>query len=304
MNGSVVIQGRRIGPVELDLIRGLLTERRDWHRTQVSRELCRAWGWRNAAGQPKDMACRTLLLRLEARGWIRLPPRQRASVNGARHRGVPRVEPASEGIEDRLRQLLPLDIRVVAPASEDGSLWRSLIGHYHYLGLRSAAGERLQYLIRDARGRVLCAMGFAAAAWRCRARDRFIGWDDRTRARNLPWLASNTRFLILPWVRVPHLASHVLGRVARRVSSDWQTKYGHGLWALETFVDPSRFTGACYRAANWSKVGQTTGRTRNDGTHRGSLTSVKDVYLYSLASNFRRALCSAPVGIPVEAGSP
>jgi len=300
MNGSMVIQGRGVGPVEIDQIRGLLAEHGDWHRTRLSRELCGLWGWRNAAGQSKDMACRSLLLKLEAHAWIRLPARRAASVNALRHRSAPMVVHTRDPIEEPLRDLLPVDIRIVDPSSEDAGLWRCLMAQYHYLGLRSGAGENIKYLVRERRGRVLGGLGFAAAAWCCKDRDRFIGWDDGARARNLPHLANNTRFLILPWVRVPHLASHVLGRIARRIGRDWQQKYGHGLCALETFVDRERFAGTCYRAANWLKVGRTTGRTRNDVINRGPLSSIKDVYVYPLARRFRQTLCALPVGAQPE----
>lgn len=300
MNVSMVIQGRWVGPEELVRIRELLTEHGDWHRTRLSRELCGLWGWRNAAGQPKDMACRSLLLKLEARGCIRLPARRAASVNALRHRSAPMVAHTRDPITEPLRDLLPVDIRIVEPSSEDSGLWRGLMAQYHYLGLRSGAGENIKYLVRDGRGRVLGGLGFAAAAWRCKDRDRFIGWDDGARARNLPHLTNNTRFLILPWVRVPHLASHVLGQIARRIGRDWQQKYGHELCALETFVDRERFAGTCYRAANWLKVGRTTGRTRNDLINRGPLSSIKDIYVYPLARSFRQTLCALPVGAHPE----
>jgi hypothetical protein len=294
----MVIQGRCVGPVEIERIRGLLAEHGDWHRTRLSRELCALWNWRNAAGQPKDMACRSLLLRLEAHGCIRLPARRAASVNALRHRSVPMVAHTRDPIAEPLRDLLPVDIRIVEPTSEDAGLWRGLMAQYHYLGLRSGAGENIKYLVRDRRGRLLGGLGFAAAAWRCKDRDRFIGWNDVARARNLSHLANNTRFLILPWVRVPHLASHVLGKIARRIDRDWQPKYGHGLCALETFVDRERFAGTCYRAANWLKVGRTTGRTRNDVINRGPLSSIKDVYVYPLTRRFRQTLCALPARLP------
>lgn len=293
MNGSMVIQGRRIGQVEIDLIRGLLAEHEDWHRTRLSRELCRRWGWCNAAGRAKDMACRSLLLKLEERGWIRLPARRGPSVNALRHRAVPVVEHSREPVAEVLGGLLPLDIQLVGSAGEEMALFRGLIAHYHYLGVRSAAGENLKYLVRDRRGRLLGCLWFAAAAWRCKARDQFIGWDEVGRKRNLALVANNTRLLLLPWVRVDNLASHLLSRVAARIGRDWEGKYGHRLYALETFVDRSRFTGACYRAANWRRVGQTTGRTRNDVLNRGPLSSVKDIYVYPLVRHFRQALCMA-----------
>ena len=303
MNGSMVIQGRQIGQAEIDLIRALLAGHSQWHRTRLSRELCRRWDWHNAAGQPKDMACRSLLLKLERAGHIRLPARRGPSVNERRYRSIPMVEHCRERIAEPLRQLLPLDIGLVETAGKDTALLRSLIAQYHYLGVRSTAGENRKYLVRDRRGRLLGCLWFAAAAWRCKARDRFIGWDDQARRRNLPCVANNTRFLVLPWVRVDNLASHLLSRLAGRISGDWTEKYGHGLHALETFVDRSRFTGACYRAANWRRVGQTTGRTRNDVINRGPLSSIKDVYVYPLARNFRRSLCADPSADNIKAGA-
>ncbi len=294
MNGGMVIQGRRIGHAEIEMIRSLLAEHEGWHRTRLSRELCSRWEWLNAAGQPKDMACRSMLLKLERAGHIGLPARQGPSVNARRHRAVARVAHARERIEEPLRRLLPLDIAVVGSGGEEAALLRSLIAQYHYLGVHSA-GENLRYLVRDRHGRVLGCLWFGAAAWRCKARDRFIGWDEPARTRNLPWVANNTRFLVLPWVRVDNLASHLLSRVAGRVGSDWERKYGHRLHALETFVDRARFTGACYRAANWRRVGQTTGRTRNDVLNRGPLSSIKDVYVYPLNRHFRWRLCARPV---------
>jgi hypothetical protein len=246
------------------------------------------------------MACRSLLLKLEAQGCIRLPARRAPSVNGYRHRAAPVVEHAQHPIEEPLRDLVPVHIRVVETSSQDGELLRAVVAQHHYLGLCSAAGENLRYLVRDRRGRLLGGLWFAAAAWRCRDRDRFIGWDDGARAQNLPLLATNTRFLILPWVRVPHLASHLLGSIVRRIAQDWQRKYGHELCALETFIDRDRFTGTCYRAANWLRVGQTTGRTRNDVLNRGPLSSIKDVYVYPLTRNFRHTLCAPTGGVQPE----
>jgi len=303
MNGSMIVQGREIGQEEVDLIRGLLQRHSDWHRTRLSRELCRRWNWYNAAGQPKDMACRSLLLKLERAGHIRLPARRGPSVNGRRHRVVPEVEHSREPITEPLRGLLPLDIAGVGPRAGDAALLRSLIAQYHYLGIGSVAGENLKYLVRARHGRLLGGLYFAGAAWRCAGRDRYIGWADEARKRNLPWVANNTRFLLLPWVEVRNLASHLLSRLAGRISRDWTAKYGHGLYALETFVERSRFTGACYRAANWRRVGQTTGRTRNDVLNRGPLAGVKDVYVYPLAKNFRSALCADPSAQNIQAGA-
>ncbi|MBT9156921.1 MAG: hypothetical protein DDT37_01912 [Firmicutes bacterium] len=294
MNAETIIQGRRICDRELGLVRRLLCEHPDWHRTRLSRELCAAWDWRDDSGRIKDMACRTLLLKLEARGLVRLPARRRAPVNDARNRCLPQVEYSRSPIDAPLCSLLPLTIQVVDQGTKDMSLFKRLIAEHHYLGLRNTVGENLKYLIRDAHGRLLSCLLFGSAAWRCKDRDLFIEWDDSARRQNLSLLTNNTRFLVLPWVRVPNLASHVLSRIARRICRDWEEKYGHGVWALETFVDRARFTGACYQAANWRKVGRSTGRTRNDTLNRGPLSSVKDVYLYPLARQFRRRLCAVP----------
>ncbi len=285
------MQGRRIGEADLDLIRGLLATHRDWNRTRLSRELCARWTWRNALGRPKDMAARSLLLKLERAGYIRLPARRGPSPNGWRNRRVAPPAPPGEPIRGPLRDLRPLRVDIVVPGSDDARLFHGLLAHEHYLGHRNTVGENLRYLVRDRHGRPLACALFGSAAWKCADRDAFIGWDRPMRQRNLQRLTNNTRFLIPGWVQVPHLASHVLGLIARRIRSDWQSKYGHPVMALETFVDRSRFQGTCYRAANWLRLGQTRGRTRNDRAHR-LRASVKDVYLYPLAADFRRELCA------------
>ena len=291
MSQSMVIQGRNITTDQIGLIRDLMAEHRDWGRTRLSEELCRCWNWRNAQGRIKDMAARTLLLKLQRRGCIELPARQRPSSNQFRNRRVPVVEPASEPIRGSLSDLRPLSVSLVAPRSEDLRLFKGLLGRYHYLGHRNTVGETLRYLIRDRHKRPVACLLFGSAAWKCADRDRFLGWDRPCRERNLSLLTNNTRFLILPWVQVPHLASHVLGLIARRIRDDWQAKYGHPVHALETFVDRGRFRGTCYRAANWLRLGTTRGRTRNDRDRRIQ-APVKDVYLYPLIPDFRRELCA------------
>ena len=289
MTSVMVMQGRPVNGADLGLIRGLLDEHPEWGRSRLSEELCRRWDWRTAQGRLKDMAARTLLLKLERSGHIRLPTRRGPSPNGRRNRCVPVVAHATEPIRGALRDLQPVSVRIVAPGSDDLRLFNCLVSHYHYLGHRNTVGENLRYLVRDRLGRpVACAL-FGSAAWTCAARDAFLGWTPAARARNLQGLTNNTRFLVLPWVTVPHLASHVLGRIARRIRADWQTKYGHPVQALETFVDRDRFQGTCYRAANWLRLGATRGRTRND-RDRCLRASVKDVYLYPLSPDFRRAL--------------
>ena len=287
----MVIQGRNITADEIGLIRGLMAGHRDWGRTRLSEELCRLWDWRNGQGRIKDMAARTLLLKLERRGFIELPARRRPSSNAFRNRRVPIVDHVSEPIRGRLGDLRPLSVRIVAPRSPDMRLFNALLVRYHYLGHRNTVGENLRYLLRDRHGcPVACAL-FGSAAWKCADRDAFLQWDQAARQRNLQGLTNNTRFLVLPWVEVPHLASHVLGLIARRIRVDWQVKYGHPVHGLETFVDRSRFRGTCYQAANWLRLGATQGRTRND-RNRSIQATVKDVYLYPLIPDFRRELCA------------
>jgi hypothetical protein len=288
----MVVQGREVTIADIELIRAMLAAHPARGRTPLSAELCRRWNWRNARGQLKDMACRTLLLKLERAGHIRLPPRIRPSSNGLRNRRAPAVPQACEPIRGTLRDLRPLTVRVIAPGSDDARMFQGLLAHEHYLGHRNTVGENIRYLVRDRHGRAVACALFGSAAWKCAARDAFLGWDRATRERNLQCLTNNTRFLIPGWVRVPHLASHVLGLIARRIRTDWQAKYGHPVHALETFVDRSRFKGTCYRAANWIRLGATQGRTRNDRTHR-IRAAVKDAYLYPLVVDWRRELCAS-----------
>jgi len=286
----MVIQGRELHAEDIGLIRFLLAEHGDWCRTRISEELCRRWDWRNGQGRFKDMAARTLLLKLERAGLIQLPKRRCPSSNGFRNRNPPLVAHATEPIRCALRDLRPLAVSIVEPGSADLRLFNCMLSRYHYLGHRNTVGENIRYLVRDRAGRpVGCAL-FGSAAWKCAARDAWIGWDCGRREANLGLLTNNTRFLVLPWVTVPHLASHLLATLARRVRADWQSKYGHPIHALETFVDRDRFRGTCYQAANWIRLGSTQGRTRNDRNHC-LRAAVKDVYLYPLVENFRRELC-------------
>ena len=285
----VTIQGRRFCP-DISLIEQLLAENPGWGRSRLSVKLCELWDWRASNGQLKDMACRNLLLRLEKAGHITLPPRQRKSPNGYRNRSPVWVAHRTEAIEGALKALTPLQITCVVSASEHDRLFRCLLSAYHYLGFRNTAGENLKYVVHSRDGQPLACLLFGAAAFKCGARDAWIGWPAPVRERNLPYVTNNSRFLVLPWVRVPHLASHLLSRIARRIQADWRAKYGHSLYCLETFVDRSRYRGVCYRAANWQLVGQSMGRSRNDRYHRLSVPA-KDHYLYPLTRDARRRLC-------------
>jgi hypothetical protein len=288
-----IIQGRPIQAHHLQEIRQLLAVHPDWSRRRLSQELARTWDWHNGVGQLKDMAARTLLLKLEERGWIVLPPRRQQPSNRMRHKQLPEqplLEPRASALH-HLAEVLPLVITEVSSPTglQRRPLFEGLLHHYHYLGHRSTVGENLQYLVCDRHGRPLACVLFGAPAWQCADRDRFIGWNRARRAQNLHFLANNTRFLMLG--RVPQLASYVLSHLGRRLSRDWQAKYGHPIYLLETFVERQRFKAACYRAANWQRVGQTKGRTRQDRPEGGwHQVSIKDVYLYALHPQFRQRL--------------
>jgi hypothetical protein len=242
-------------------------------------QLCERWHWRDGTGRLNDFAARSLLLKLEAQGHLSLPPVQINKRRTARaHPPWPPQRPPDW--RATLAQITPVEVQPVRPGSLAARRWAGYLQHYHYLGLR-VVGENLGYLAVDAHGRDVAALLFGAPAWRCAPRDQFLGWNEPTRRQPLHTLANNTRFLILPWVRVPHLASHVLGQVVRRINADWRAQYAHGLEGLEPFVERGRFAGSCYRAANWQCVGQTAGRSRQDRDHARTVP-VKDIYRYAL----------------------
>lgn len=289
MTESCIMQGRAIEPAQFCQVRELVAQHPEWSRYRLSRELCVLWDWRTPTGQWKDMAARTLMLKMADRGWIQLPMRRGLSPN--RHRLVPpppRSWPTTP-IRGRLSDLGPLSIKEVSGQADQRAQVRAALVQFHYLGYRTPVGENLHYVVRDGQERLLAVLVFGAAAWKCAARDRWIGWTSGQRQIRLGWVANNHRFLILPFVDVHDLSSHVLGRVARRISQDWQTKYGHPVVLLETFVERTRFAGTCYRAANWQGLGSTCGRSRQDRA-RTLHVPVKDVYACPLRKDFRQAL--------------
>ena len=286
MKQNKIIQGRTTTSSDINLVRSLIAENPDWNRTKISQELCLRWNWRNAKGRIKDMACRSFLLKLEKKGLIVLPEANNSS--GVRKNQNSILDHRITPINASLRELQPITVRV--PQSEERKVFNYLLNRYHYLGYNSTVGQNMKYLVYDASERMLACILFGSAAWKCLPRDSFIGWTPEARAKNVNLTTSNSRFLILPWVRVPHLASHVLSLVSRRISSDWEEKYGHPLYLLETFVEKARFNGTCYKAANWVCVGQTRGRSRNDRYSKLQV-AIKDVYLFPLKKNFREVLC-------------
>ncbi|MFZ2948858.1 MAG: Druantia anti-phage system protein DruA [Desulfuromonadaceae bacterium] len=286
---EVMIQGRLLTEKDIQWIREMIDSNPHWHRTRLSQEICVVWNWVAANGQLKDMACRTMLLKLERRGYLRLPARRCAGRNNScKGHHIP-IEHSITSIECVLQDLTPLAIEVVqSPRSL--SLFNHLLAEYHYLGFGATVGENMKYMVFDRYRRPLACLLFGSAAWKVACRDQGIGWDSHTRQARLHLITNNTRFLILPWVKVPHLASHVLGHTSRRISGDWMQKYGHPIVMLETFVERERFRGICYQAANWHWVGETLGRSRND-RYNTLRVPVKDVYLYPLAKKARERLC-------------
>lgn len=288
------MQGRQLSEADIESIRALRAEHPDWSRLQLSVHLAQAWQWRNEAGRLKDMAVRTLLLKLQARGLIDLPaPLTR---NGNRQCGVApstRVQPdrlssQPDPIASPLSALQPIGLERVETPLQRRTLTH-LLQQHHYRGYRGAVGQNVQYLAKDRLGRELAVMVFGAAAWKVAARDSFIGWPIPQRQARLPWVVNQQRFLILPWVRVPHLASHLLALALRRLSADWQERYGHPVWLVETFVEDQRFNATSYQAAGWIRVGETTGRTRQDRGHTLK-TPIKSVWVKPLHSRFREHL--------------
>ncbi len=290
MNEYIVIQGRSLGSAELEQIRGYLHEKPEWGRTRLSQEICKDWQWQTETGRLKDMACRTMLLKMEARGLIHLPARQSSGGNYNRNTTIAEVQLDTSAITGLLRDLLPLKLKMISGKGEDRDLFRYLMSKYHYLGLRNTVGENIMYLLRDNQGRGISCLLFGSAAWSTLSRDKHIGWSKEQKQQRLQWVTNNTRFLIPPWVQVKNLASHTLSLVCKRIRKDWLTKYAHPVSLLETFVDRDRFMGTCYQAANWYYTGHTTGRTRN-GRYKEALRSVKDIYLYPLTEDFRDELC-------------
>ena len=265
---------------EIEWLRGWILAHPQWSRKRLARELCVAWQWRDERQRLKDFAARSFLLKLEGQGQITLPALRFAKRRAPRVVRAPAGWHAPEPWRSSFQQLGLVRIDVVQAGTPAARQWAFYLDRYHYLGLR-VVGENVGYVARDAQGRDLACLLFGAPAWRCAPRDRALGWTPAERPARLHEVANNTRFLILPWVEVPHLASHLLGAVARRIDADWRDKYGHGLRWLETFVERDRFRGTCYRAANWGCVGQTRGRSRQDRDHSLSVP-IKDIYLYRL----------------------
>ena len=283
-------RGRVVTEADAAFLRGLIERNPTANRRALSRLACQAWNWVQPNGVPREMVCRGLMLALHRSGHIVLPaPRRAAPHPLARHRKPVPVYLEADPIRSALRDLLPLTFRQVRRTREE-RVFNGLIEAYHYLGYTQPVGEHLKYMVRSGE-RLLACLAWSSAPRHLGPRDRFIGWSKEQRRRNIALLAYNVRFLILPWVEVPHLASHILGQMARMLPAQWQQTYGHEVVFLETFVDPARYKGTCYRAANWTVLGPTTGRGKNDLTHKAN-RPIKEILGYPLCRDFRRRLGS------------
>ncbi len=289
MENQLIVQGRNLSLQDIDFLSQLIKQNPSWSRRRLSIELCQLWSWRNANGQIKDMAARAMMLKLDKLGYIKLPPRRQTPSNRMLTKRVESVAHQRTDIECDLKKIQPLQLVVTRKHRQHEPLFTCLLSQYHYLGYRGIVGENMKYLIFDRHQRPLACVLFGSAAWSVQCRDNYIGWDTNTRKRNLNLTTNNMRFLILPWVRVTNLASHILALICRRLSADWIDHYGHCLYLIETFVDKNRFRGTCYKAANWVHVGQTKGRSRNDRYARLQVP-IKDVYLLPLVKEFKQKL--------------
>jgi Druantia protein DruA len=289
-------RGRLVSSEDILYIRELITVDPRQSRRTLSKKLCEAWGWRQPNGALRDMVCRGLLLMLDRAGQITLPPVAYVRHNplAARARPAP-VLIDTTPIAARLADIQPVEFEQVRRTGDE-PLFNSLMEEHHYLGYEQPVGEQLKYLVW-AQGRPLACLAWSSAPRHLGSRDRYIGWSGEARRRNIRFIAYNTRFLILPWVEVPNLASYILSRMAGRLSADWECVYGHPIYFLETFIDPGRFRGTCYRAANWVLLGRTTGRGKDDQTNRPN-RSIKEVLGYPLTRRFRQLLGNAEVCSP------
>ena len=287
---------------DIALIRNIIAAHPDRGRRFISQEVCRVWNWRQTNGALKDMVCRSLLLLLESKGFIKLPPRKSTPPNPLANRKKPLRIPVDQNpIECSLNELSPINLEQVRRTPQE-KLFNSLISEYHYLGYTHPVGEHLKYMAFS-NGCPIACLAYGSAPWYIAVRDRFIGWSAETRRRNLHLIINNTRFLILPWIKVPHLASCLLALSRRGVSEDWQRIYNHPVYLLETFVNTERFSGTCYKADNWIYVGKTTGRGKLSKSNKPTLPE-KAVYLYPLSKDFRKKLnrqdASASKTVPIQ----
>jgi hypothetical protein len=286
--GERIYQGISVTEQEIHFIRQLIKDNPNDSRRRLSQKLCKAWNWVQPNGRLRDMVCRSFMLCLERKGYIKLPQKRCTPANPlARRQKPPRIEVDRSPISSCIGDLKPLEIRQVRRTPFE-KLYNSLIAHYHYLGYCHSVGEHLKYVVFSAARPIAC-IGWSSAVRHLACRDKFVGWTAEIRKKNLHLIAYNTRYLILPWVHVKNLGSHLLAVIGRRLSADWQQIYKHPVCLLETFVDNEKFKGTSYQAANWIYLGLTTGRGKNDQTHKPN-RSLKAVWCYPLCRHFRQVM--------------
>lgn len=291
MKEIIECQGRLLQQSDLSWLRKVIQDHPDWSRHKITKHICTKWEWHTHSGQLKTFAARSMIDKLERRGLLQLPP-VRVSYRRQARPPFPKGfnVPEQKVIEISLKKITPLSIIIPIQNSHEDNCVGYYLNRLHYLGFNRTVGENLKYLVRDREGNDVACLLFGSAAWKTAPRDAFIGWNQETRKKNINYLTNNTRFLILPHVRVPHLASHVLGCIMRRIKQDWMDKYAHPIHMVETFVERNLFKGTCYKAANWRCIGQTKGRSRQDRYSKLSVPT-KDILLYPLTKKFKQALC-------------
>jgi len=286
--------GRIFSDRELELIREITQDYSGLAVTEMARTACELLDWKRPNGRLKDLECRQLLEHLRNQGWLKLPPVRNSGPHGPRQIQLNEASAPQAEVEGAAGEFEPLTLQTVE-SRQESQLWTELIERHHYLKYRVPVGANLRYLVRTGQreGIVLACILWSSPAWSMAARDEWIGWNAEQRARRLQFIVNNSRFLVLPWVHIQGLASKILAQSARQLPIDWEHRYGYRPLLLETLVDPQRFRGTCYRAANWIRVGQTSGRGRMDREHKAHGQAVKDIYLYPLARNTRQCLCGA-----------
>lgn len=279
-------RSKELTPRDIKHIRATIAQYYNRGRSYISRVLCQNWNWLQPNGKLKEYAARDLLLRLEEKGFIALPPRLRPK-NNLKPKPFTQIPLFKKiPLEGSVSHFSDLQIQLIE--SGDDYLWGYLLHHYHYLGLPKLVGEHLRYLVY-LDGQVVGCIAWASAAFKVKSRDDYIGWSAKTRQRYLHLVANNTRFLVLPWIQVKHLASKILAFNLKRLSDDWQKRYQHPIHLAETFIDVSRFPGTCYKASNWRFVGLTLGSAKKGNSYQFHGQS-KAVYLYPLSRHFKKEL--------------
>jgi hypothetical protein len=290
--GEIRFLGQEVKAEELELIKEVVSTCGGLSRMELAHTVCELVGWSRVKGKLKGRECREFLEELEKKGLLSLPEKRKGRPLG-RATTVPRTERGEEGrpLECGIGELGEIEIERVGSV-EERRWFRELVGRYHYLGHAVPYGRQLRYLFfaREPEKRVIGCLQYTSAAWRMAARDRWIGWDDKTRERKLGQVVNNSRFLILPWVRVKNLASRVLSKASGRMAKDWEESYGEAPLLIETLVDASRYEGVCYRAANWRELGETSGRGRMDRGHEREGKAIKKVFVYPLVGDAPRRL--------------